>query len=254
VDRSDPRFVHVRAVADRDLPDGVDVEGAAEIREFPDEDFPDFEKHLEILAGQLRQDETVDALAGTEREVLVRLPWIRRNLEVDLLAVTSQRLFRVANSGVTKCFDRNRVTLSPVLFMEELGEGKGRFRGVSLEDGEVRDEWMKGFLPGMTRVTHALDDMIRLQDERERLRIEQEEREEIKETGPSQPDRPLRLAIPGHVRREVWRRDEGRCEECGSRERLEFDHIIPVSRGGSNTARNIRLLCERCNREKGASI
>jgi 5-methylcytosine-specific restriction endonuclease McrA len=42
--------------------------------------------------------------------------------------------------------------------------------------------------------------------------------------------------------------------DCGSRERLEYDHIIPVSRGGSNTVRNIELRCERCNRSKGARI
>jgi len=40
----------------------------------------------------------------------------------------------------------------------------------------------------------------------------------------------------------------------GSNERLEFDHIIPVSKGGSNTARNIELRCEACNRRKGAAI
>jgi 5-methylcytosine-specific restriction endonuclease McrA len=42
--------------------------------------------------------------------------------------------------------------------------------------------------------------------------------------------------------------------ECGSRERLEFDHIIPVSEGGFNTARNIELRCETCNRRKAAKI
>ena len=42
--------------------------------------------------------------------------------------------------------------------------------------------------------------------------------------------------------------------DCGSRERLEFDHIIPVSKGGSNTARNLELRCETCNRQKGATI
>jgi HNH endonuclease len=65
---------------------------------------------------------------------------------------------------------------------------------------------------------------------------------------------PRREAIPQRVRHEVWRRDRGSCVECGSRGRLEFDHIIPVSRGGSNTTRNIELRCEPCNRRKGARI
>ena len=60
--------------------------------------------------------------------------------------------------------------------------------------------------------------------------------------------------IPTHVKREVWRRDQGKCAYCGSQERLEFDHIIPVSKGGSNTARNVQLLCEKCNRSKSNKI
>jgi holliday junction DNA helicase RuvB len=63
-----------------------------------------------------------------------------------------------------------------------------------------------------------------------------------------------RDAIPSEIRREVWRRDEGKCVKCGSRKNLEYDHIIPVSRGGSNTARNIELLCEVCNRAKSDLI
>ncbi|HUS05419.1 MAG TPA: HNH endonuclease [Bryobacteraceae bacterium] len=61
-------------------------------------------------------------------------------------------------------------------------------------------------------------------------------------------------SIPVAVRREVWRRDQGRCVTCQSQERLEFDHIIPVTLGGSNTVRNIQLLCERCNRGKAATL
>jgi hypothetical protein len=64
----------------------------------------------------------------------------------------------------------------------------------------------------------------------------------------------VREAIPERTRHDVWRRDGGRCVDCGSRERLEFDHIIPVSKGGSNTARNIELRCEACNRRKGATV
>jgi 5-methylcytosine-specific restriction endonuclease McrA len=50
------------------------------------------------------------------------------------------------------------------------------------------------------------------------------------------------------------RRNEASCVDCGSRERLEFDHIIPVGKHGSNTARNIELRCEICNGRKGARV
>jgi len=72
--------------------------------------------------------------------------------------------------------------------------------------------------------------------------------DEAREAGES------RAAIPSEVRREVWRRDGGKCVKCGSRENLEYDHIIPVSKGGGNTARNIELLCEACNRAKSDEI
>lgn len=68
------------------------------------------------------------------------------------------------------------------------------------------------------------------------------------DTGPS------RGSIPQAVRVAVWQRDGARCVECESQDRLEFDHIIPVVMGGSNTERNIQLLCETCNRRKGASL
>lgn len=60
--------------------------------------------------------------------------------------------------------------------------------------------------------------------------------------------------IPSDVKLSVWRRDMGKCVQCGSKEKLEYDHVIPVSKGGSNTERNIQLLCQTCNRKKSASI
>ncbi|MBT4178077.1 MAG: HNH endonuclease [Candidatus Marinimicrobia bacterium] len=44
------------------------------------------------------------------------------------------------------------------------------------------------------------------------------------------------------------------CAQCGSKQKLEFDHIIPVSKGGADTYRNLQLLCENCNRSKSAKI
>lgn len=67
-------------------------------------------------------------------------------------------------------------------------------------------------------------------------------------------DAPARAPIPDEVKVFVWNRDGGRCVKCGSNQRLEFDHVIPVALGGANTARNLQLLCETCNRSKGAAI
>ncbi|MGH8418154.1 MAG: HNH endonuclease [Pseudomonas sp.] len=68
------------------------------------------------------------------------------------------------------------------------------------------------------------------------------------------PPAPRREAIPRAVQREVWQRDTGMCVECGTRQLLCFDHIVPFSLGGSNTVRNLQLLCEPCNLSKGNRI
>ncbi|MBI5160547.1 MAG: HNH endonuclease [Micrococcales bacterium] len=70
-----------------------------------------------------------------------------------------------------------------------------------------------------------------------------------------QLDKPRRRGrIPQEVRIEVWQHDQGRCVECKSQNDLEFDHIIPFGMGGSNTARNLQLLCGSCNRVKGMTL
>ena len=65
---------------------------------------------------------------------------------------------------------------------------------------------------------------------------------------------PKRERIPQDVMDKVWNRDGGKCVQCGKSEKLEFDHIIPHSKGGSNTIRNLQLLCEKCNRVKSNNI
>ena len=63
-----------------------------------------------------------------------------------------------------------------------------------------------------------------------------------------------RRSIPQDVKIAVSVRDGGRCRQCGSPHQLHFDHVIPVSRGGANTAANIQLLCGSCNRAKSAKL
>lgn len=60
--------------------------------------------------------------------------------------------------------------------------------------------------------------------------------------------------IPRDVRQRVWQRYGGRCAECSATTYLEFDHVIPVARGGSNTDANVQLLCRMCNQKKSDHI
>lgn len=63
-----------------------------------------------------------------------------------------------------------------------------------------------------------------------------------------------RELIPQGVRQVVWRRDGGRCVQCGAEAHLHFDHIIPVAKGGATTVENLQILCAPCNLSKGARI
>lgn len=47
---------------------------------------------------------------------------------------------------------------------------------------------------------------------------------------------------------------DGKCAICGSYvnfDDMTVDHIVPLSRGGTNAMRNLRLACRTCNRSKG---
>jgi len=53
------------------------------------------------------------------------------------------------------------------------------------------------------------------------------------------------------VRMYVWRRDHGRCVQCGGQQGVWFDYIVPVRAGGSNAEHNIRLMCGSCSHDAG---
>ena len=65
-----------------------------------------------------------------------------------------------------------------------------------------------------------------------------------------------KASVPARVKREVRRRDGGRCQwplasggVCGSEVRLEVDHVQPRGRGGPSTVENCRVLCKAHNLE-----
>lgn len=68
----------------------------------------------------------------------------------------------------------------------------------------------------------------------------------------SEPKRapwPSRHVSP-EVRERVLASTGGACAKCGSRLKVEVDHVVPVSRGGTSDESNLQPLCRKCNRRK----
>lgn len=61
-----------------------------------------------------------------------------------------------------------------------------------------------------------------------------------------------RREIPPSVKQVVYYRDKGRCRQCGHTDTLdlEYDYIIPLSKGGGNEVENVQLLCQACIQSK----
>lgn len=66
-----------------------------------------------------------------------------------------------------------------------------------------------------------------------------------------------RKPIKPSLRFEILKRDNYRCQMCGVTAKdgaaLEIDHIMPVSKGGTNDAGNLQVLCRDCNAGKSDS-
>jgi len=51
-------------------------------------------------------------------------------------------------------------------------------------------------------------------------------------------------------RKNLFKRDDNKCQYCGSSADLTIDHIIPKSKGGSSTWENLVTACTQCNNKK----
>jgi len=63
-----------------------------------------------------------------------------------------------------------------------------------------------------------------------------------------------RVKIHKVLRDKILKRDNYKCNFCGSKENLEIDHIVPVFQGGTNKESNLRVLCQSCNGKRNAGL
>ena len=52
-------------------------------------------------------------------------------------------------------------------------------------------------------------------------------------------------------RQNIFKRDNHRCQYCGSTSNLTLDHVMPRSRGGPSSWDNLITACRSCNAKKG---
>ena len=84
--------------------------------------------------------------------------------------------------------------------------------------------------------------------------LERKVQQEMVESGELIMEGSKRRHIPHSIVSEVYHRDGGKCVLCGSTDNLLLDHIIPVSKGGADTAENLQVLCQKCNLKKSNKI
>jgi 5-methylcytosine-specific restriction endonuclease McrA len=53
------------------------------------------------------------------------------------------------------------------------------------------------------------------------------------------------------TRHNVFKRDGGKCQYCGTHQDLTLDHVLPRSRGGKSSWENLVTACRSCNSRKG---
>lgn len=66
-----------------------------------------------------------------------------------------------------------------------------------------------------------------------------------------------RIYFDTETRERVLKKSKCKCAKCGKElniSTMTIDHIIPLSKGGTNKEYNLIAMCKKCNKEKGSSV
>lgn len=140
----------------------------------------------------------------------------------------------------------------------ERQEERERYLKQQEEERKQREEWWEreGKYEAQRKREEEIKKEIadKLKEKQRRQELEKIVRQELIEKGELFGDQAKRPPIPKEVADAVYSRDGGKCVYCGSTENLQFDHIIPFSKGGATSVENLQLLCQKCNLEKSNKI
>ena len=203
------------------------------------------------LSGNIKNQYQMDAINGTSKKFPVQLSsyddktWYYYKDEIWItneVYVTKEAAISLKYTGDRKYEDNDSIKEFTTAYVPS--DSLKEVLIDKMVDGASRIEYV--------RVSEDLKYLIDSQEIKKKKRIEAA-KNFTESKGKTKSDERSRK-IEQEVKDRVWNRDGGKCVECGSNEDLEFDHIIPFSKGGSNTYRNIQLLCEHCNRSKSNKI
>jgi hypothetical protein len=65
---------------------------------------------------------------------------------------------------------------------------------------------------------------------------------------------PLNRGISRQKREKIHIRDNHKCICCPATTNLTIDHLIPISKGGTNNEWNLATMCSKCNSKKGNQL
>ena len=169
-----------------------------------------------------------------------------------------QQVARIYTKGEKMEAHKARMKAAEEQRERERQEERERYIQQQEEERKKREEWWEreGKFEAERKKEEALKKEIaeKLKEKQRRQELEKIVRQELIDSGELFGDQPKRPPIPREVADAVFKRDGGRCVYCGATENLQFDHIIPFSKGGATTIENLQLLCQKCNLEKSNKI